>query len=194
MIAAPTLLSMFIAGIWHGAGLEFLVYGLMHGFYITVNHAWNMWQQNRENAGTAGKRNPTLAPLRHAASVLLTFGCVLSTWVFFRADSLGAGVVLLRSMLHGYGPGSYVPVTGELGGGKVLLMMAAGYFICWFMPNTQQIMSRFEPSLHPELVQAQGWVRIFWKPTLGWALALGYLLFVALFRLQAPSTFLYFQF
>ena len=194
MIATPTLISMFIAGVWHGAGLQFLLYGLLHGFYITVNHAWNMRQQNRENAGLAKPRNAALAPFRHAASVLLTFACVLSTWVFFRADSSRAAWTLLRSMLHTYSPGAYTPVTGETGGARILVFMVLAYGIVWFLPNTQQILSRFKPSLHPELIQPEALAKVFWKPNLGWALALGYLFFFALVRLQAPSTFLYFQF
>ena len=194
MIAAPTLISMFIAGIWHGAGLQFLVYGLLHGFYITVNHAWNMRQQRLDNAGELKPRGPLYTRVRHGASVLLTFACVLSTWVFFRADSTRDAVTLLRSMLRLYPHTAAATVTTNPAGSTLLVYLAIGYAIVWLMPNTQQIMSRFKPSLHPELIQSEGLVKLFWKPSIVWALGVGYLFFFSLVRLQVPSTFLYFQF
>ena len=197
MVATPTLLSMFVAGIWHGAGLNFIFYGLLHGGYITVNHAWNTYQQNLANRGKIKARGPVYARLRHSASVLLTFLCVLSTWVFFRAEGTGAALIYLRSMLFGYRHAALQPL-GKVDGvelhGNVLLPLALGYAVVWLLPNTQQILSHFKPSLHPELVQAETALHVFWKPNLAWALGLGYLFFFALVRLQVPSSFLYFQF
>jgi D-alanyl-lipoteichoic acid acyltransferase DltB (MBOAT superfamily) len=194
MIATPTLISMFIAGIWHGAGLQFLIYGLLHGFYITVNHAWNMYQQKLENEGRIKPRGPVYARLRHGASVLLTFTCVLTTWVFFHADSTRDACTLLRSMAFGYRHQPLATIPTDPAGAKLLFALVAGYLVIWLMPNTQQILSHFKPSLHPELVQPDRLVSLFWKPNLVWALGLSYLFFFALVRLQVPSTFLYFQF
>ena len=38
----PVLLTMFISGLWHGAGYGFIMWGLLHGFYLTINHAWRL--------------------------------------------------------------------------------------------------------------------------------------------------------
>jgi D-alanyl-lipoteichoic acid acyltransferase DltB (MBOAT superfamily) len=35
-----TFIAMFIAGIWHGAGWTFVVYGVLHGSALVVNHIW----------------------------------------------------------------------------------------------------------------------------------------------------------
>ena len=43
MVAIPTLITMFLVGIWHGAGKQFLFFGLLHGIYITINHAWRIF-------------------------------------------------------------------------------------------------------------------------------------------------------
>ncbi len=190
LIATPTLISMFIAGIWHGAGLQFLVYGLLHGALITINHGWNLFKQSRPEQ----VRGPLYTRLRHAASVLLTFTCVAVTFAFFRADSTGDAVTLLRSIVHGYPHAALATVTTNPHGNTLLVYLALGFAVVWFFPNTQQMLKRFEPSLHPELIQPEGRVRIHWVPNVAWALGLGYLFFFALVRLQAPSTFLYFQF
>ncbi len=40
MIGFPTVVSLFIAGVWHGAGLQFIIFGLLHAVYLTANHAF----------------------------------------------------------------------------------------------------------------------------------------------------------
>ncbi len=39
MIAIPIFITMVLAGVWHGAGLTFLIFGLLHGTYLIINHA-----------------------------------------------------------------------------------------------------------------------------------------------------------
>ncbi len=43
LVAAPTLVTMGLAGIWHGAGTQYLIFGLLHGVYIAVNHAMRIF-------------------------------------------------------------------------------------------------------------------------------------------------------
>ena len=40
MVIFPTIFTLLVAGIWHGAGLKYTLYGLMHGIYIAGNHMW----------------------------------------------------------------------------------------------------------------------------------------------------------
>src|SRR5205823_6416729 len=34
------VITMGLGGLWHGAGWGFLVWGLLHGAYLCVHHAW----------------------------------------------------------------------------------------------------------------------------------------------------------
>lgn len=43
MIAMPSLVTMFLVGVWHGACIQFFLYGLLHGTYIVINHAWRIF-------------------------------------------------------------------------------------------------------------------------------------------------------
>src|SRR5262249_20116652 len=65
LIVFPTIVTMLIAGVWHGAGLQFVVFGLLHGVYISVNHAWR----------TFGPKAilSKFATLKHVCSLLLTY-------------------------------------------------------------------------------------------------------------------------
>jgi D-alanyl-lipoteichoic acid acyltransferase DltB (MBOAT superfamily) len=57
---------MGLAGIWHGAGLQFLIFGLLHAAYLSINHAWRIFVVGRN-------RKATQHPLKVAGYVLLTF-------------------------------------------------------------------------------------------------------------------------
>jgi D-alanyl-lipoteichoic acid acyltransferase DltB (MBOAT superfamily) len=35
LLMFPTILTMFISGLWHGADYGFIIWGLLHGFYLT---------------------------------------------------------------------------------------------------------------------------------------------------------------
>ena len=195
MIAFPMLFTMFIAGIWHGAGLQFIVFGLLHGLFLTINHAWRVFRPNRpaDAAPLVGAR----MWFNHVACVLLTFACVLLGQIFFRADSVHAACALLGNMFGWHTAAGHSILTTDT---RVDILtrvaeVTGGFAILWGLPNTQQILRDFKPSLQWAQVledRMAAWPR--WKPTLGWALALSIVLIASLSSMQNPSTFLYFQF
>jgi D-alanyl-lipoteichoic acid acyltransferase DltB (MBOAT superfamily) len=83
------LVTMGLGGLWHGANLTFLAWGLLHGLGLVVTHAVG----GRIGAGLTG----FAARLRDAAFWAATFGFVTLAWVFFAAPDFGtAAQVLLR--------------------------------------------------------------------------------------------------
>src|SRR3984893_12436553 len=42
LLMFPIVITMFVSGLWHGAGYGFIVWGLLHGFYLTINHGWRV--------------------------------------------------------------------------------------------------------------------------------------------------------
>src|SRR5438874_717066 len=76
--------TMLLGGLWHGANWTFVVWGGLHGLYLSAER----WLKARFKGFTPGR----IAVLGLA---LLTFVLVNVTWVFFRAKTFaGAGVVL----------------------------------------------------------------------------------------------------
>jgi D-alanyl-lipoteichoic acid acyltransferase DltB (MBOAT superfamily) len=190
IVALPTIATMALAGIWHGAGAQFLVFGLLHAAYLTVNHAWRIL-----------RRPSPAGPVGHAASVLLTYLCVLTASVFFRAPSVAAALSMLGGMTGQHGLGSLVPgdqpaVAGtwddSVRDAAQVAWLAALFAIVWFMPNTQQIFAAARPVLDRITPGPLGWLR--WQPGLGWAIALGLGGVVALMSTGGSSEFLYFRF
>lgn len=77
------LFVFFISGIWHGAGVTFIVWGLMHGVAYVVCRLFDK------------AKKPTGKILR-VCGVLLTFLYVNIAWVFFRAPSVSDAVSVLK--------------------------------------------------------------------------------------------------
>jgi len=76
--------TMLLGGLWHGANWTFVVWGGLHGLYLSAER----WLRARFKGFTPGR-----AALIGLA--LLTFLLVNVTWVFFRAKTFaGAGTVL----------------------------------------------------------------------------------------------------
>jgi len=193
LIALPTLFTLFVAGLWHGAGWKFIIYGLLHGVYITVNHAWRIF---RRNPAEPALRTPASRRATHVLSVLVTFLAVMVSQAFFRAADCSQAVSMIAGLCGFHGRGAFhFPAEGTPMAAVDLLEMAIGFAIVWGLPNTQQILSRFHPSLHlSQWDEAALPPRILWLPSPAWAIVMGCLFFAALVAVQNPSTFLYFQF
>jgi len=211
LVVLPIGITMMAAGIWHGAGAQFLVFGLLHAAYLTINHAWRI-------LGPRRARGATPLPAAHVGSVLLTYLCVLVGSVFFRAPSVPGALDMLGGMvgLHGIGPGfpltaELMPHIGPLGvvlqargfidvarwQETVRALMALGgmaglYFIVWFLPNTQQIFADASPAL--DAIERGPIVWLRWRSTLPWAVAFGCASILGLLAVGGTGEFLYFQF
>ena len=178
MIAFPTVFTFFLAGIWHGAGLQYLIFGLLHGLYLTVNHAFRLYR------GQIAERKPR-TQLTIAASVLLTYICVIVAQVFFRAASTHAALQFLAGMAGLHGISLHGPDFDKLR----ILGALVGLVIVWFFPNTQQILSQVGTC-----IQSRTLAWLSWKPTWQWSVAVGILFFISILCIQNSATFLYFQF
>lgn len=179
MIAFPMLITMGLAGIWHGSGVTFLIFGLLHGVYLCVNHAVRVFYP-----GARRSRRLYAVVLRCAATYL----SVLVASVFFRAPSVSAAMNVLGGMLGLSGWESQAPAAGLLHGAFLVVLC----FIVWFLPNSQQIMRHYDPVL--DEVDPPYPVRLAWQPNSGSALALGVSAAIGILALGGTTEFLYFQF
>jgi D-alanyl-lipoteichoic acid acyltransferase DltB (MBOAT superfamily) len=195
VVALPLIFTMFIAGVWHGAGLQFMVFGLLHGIYLSINSAWR--QFFRRTAPAGGAERGLGARIRRRASITFVFTCVMVSLVFFRADSVPHAASILAAMigLHPFAPNGAVDSMPGINMHRAVPEILLGLAIVWGMPNTQQILTRFKPSLQKSAWDQEGVPKLLlWSPSMGWAVTVGILLFIVLVQLQQPATFLYFQF
>jgi len=66
------------------------------------------------------------------------------------------------------------------------------FVIVWFAPNTQQIMSRYEPALGRIALNPYNFLS--WAPSIHWGIIAGVLMLVGILALGGTTEFLYFQF
>ena len=79
--------TMLLGGLWHGASWAFVVWGGLHGLYLSAERVLR--------ARFAGYRPGPLALLAFGA---LTYALINVTWVFFRAKSFGKAWLVLNGM------------------------------------------------------------------------------------------------
>jgi alginate O-acetyltransferase complex protein AlgI len=207
------LLTMLLGGLWHGAGWTFVIWGGLHGLYLIVNHLWHGARARLgfERTTVAGR----------AAARLLTFGCVVVAWVFFRAAGFPAASKMLNAMFLGDGisvprklAGSVAALGPVLGavrvtfdgftpnglielGDAVRWIVVLGA-IAWFAPNTQQLLARYRPVLGPAVADRSERRprRLAWRPSYAWSIVVALLAAAALANMWIGDNaeFLYFQF
>ena len=85
------MVTMLLTGIWHGAGLQFIVFGLIHGVYLTANQAWRHFRQRVHNAPAP----PKPAGLLRLAMMIGVYLQVTFALIFFRSDSMHSAFALL---------------------------------------------------------------------------------------------------
>ena len=92
IVAFPTVFTMFLAGVWHGAGFQFMVYGLLHGAYLVINHGW------RAICHGSVLARPEVARTLRPAYFVLTFVAVVVSLTVFRAQSMEQATEMLWAM------------------------------------------------------------------------------------------------
>jgi alginate O-acetyltransferase complex protein AlgI len=192
LVAWPTLLAFLIIGVWHGAGWQFVLFGLLHGIYLTINHGWRSlrkrqsWNWNDDNV------------LVVVPSVLLTLACVVFGLIFFRSPDVGTAFRLVEAMFGANGlrfQSSQLLTHRQV---ELTLVMLA---IVWLLPNTQEWLRRFPTGLGE--LREPGWLERLltpigssWQPSAAIGVAVGLLAFLAVTKAisAAPPEFIYFNF
>ncbi|MEL7272278.1 MAG: MBOAT family O-acyltransferase [Pseudomonadota bacterium] len=173
----PVLFTFIIAGIWHGAGWTFVVYGVIHGVALAINHAWREFKM------------PEVNPL---TGWLLTMGVVVSGLVVFRAPDMATAMTFWVQM---WTFGALSPATTgvelELADAFAFIIVLGAMVL--FMPNTQQLTGSDRVS-SDDTDTAGLPAAMRWSPSAGWAAATALVMVVAMGKLGADASFLYYQF
>jgi alginate O-acetyltransferase complex protein AlgI len=90
------LITMLLGGLWHGASWNFVLWGGLHGVYLSVNH---LWRSLKKKFGWKGSPSKSASLISWA----FTFACICIAWILFRAQTIAdAGIILAGiSGLHG---------------------------------------------------------------------------------------------
>ncbi len=86
------MLVFLVSGIWHGTGLTFLVWGLIHGAYQICSYITRPARDRVLSYLSVDRQKAS----HHLLNRVLTFLFVDLAWIFFRAESLEKACFILR--------------------------------------------------------------------------------------------------
>jgi D-alanyl-lipoteichoic acid acyltransferase DltB (MBOAT superfamily) len=116
------IITMLLGGLWHGASLMFVIWGLLHGIGLVINRIWNSFFGE----------GPPKSRIGRFIAVFFTFHFVTLCWMFFRATDIGRVETMMGQIIESFSPGSYLVVIQAYS--SVILLILTGYII-HFLPE-----------------------------------------------------------
>ncbi len=114
--ARNLMLTMVLGGLWHGAAWTFVVWGLIHGLCLVVEHFLRALTKD----ATWKETLPVQLLL-----CLVTYFFVCIAWVFFRAPDFPSAAMLLGAMA------GKIPVGQAIVSGREIVQVALVIHILW---------------------------------------------------------------
>lgn len=90
------MIVFMLSGLWHGAQLTFVVWGAINGLYQVIGEILMPIRKKVSDIIGINRNSEGF----YALSALATFALVDFTWIFFRADSLGRAIYIIKSILN----------------------------------------------------------------------------------------------
>lgn len=119
------IVTMLIGGLWHGASLNFVAWGGMHGTALACHKFLRSEMLHHD-------RHYYSHGLRRVLAILLTFHFVCFTFIFFRSTSFEKSIIMIEQLFCNM---HWELLGGVVSGYKyVMLLIMAGY-ISHFIPS-----------------------------------------------------------
>ena len=164
LAARNTIIVFLLSGLWHGANWTFVVWGAYNAVLFLPSLL----------LGKKHTRHTQVPSLLDVPAIILTFLFVTFGWVFFRADTLGAGLGYLHLTFISVVHGSWGATTA----GKGALLW------CCVLIVIEWLTRRYRHPLQ---------IVLTWPPVVRWSVYYVLLLCVIFFHGE-EQTFIYFQF
>jgi alginate O-acetyltransferase complex protein AlgI len=192
-------ITMLLGGLWHGASWNFVFWGLLHGIYLSINHAWSYFMPTDENSHLFTDK------IRRFLSQCLTMLCVMVAWVFFRAETFPGAWLIIEGMFgltEYYDPKFWNSTLRDTG----YFWMQACLMACivFILPNSIEFVRRYKPVI--DLVNftsnassnlCEFISKITWRPSPSWSVCtfiVGLVSLIQIYRLDELTEFIYFNF
>ena len=207
----PSLLTYTLIGVWHGSGINFLLFGTMHAFFIIINNIWKRSQGIKIK--NFYKKYSLTSYLLSCFLVFLSFSISL---VFFRAPTYESAVIIYKAMLsinNTIIPESWFLILHSLIGQNLMdfvginhgllpfffginqiLIILLLYLFCLLAPNTKSLFHDYFPSITKSDEDRLKIFKVHWKPNIYWSIVICFLFTYTVMNLSNISEFIYFQF
>ena len=83
------MLTMLLGGLWHGAGSAFILWGVYHGFLLSIHRWWqSLWNNPANHSPTNSVVNVYYQKIKTALLIFFFFHITCIGWLIFRAGSI----------------------------------------------------------------------------------------------------------
>ena len=173
--ALNILVVFFLSGLWHGAALTFIIFGLMHAAYQIIGRAT---LPIRDKLWTKMKVDPK-GKVVHCLRVFVTFVLVCLAWIPFRSNSLADMGLAYQNLFTNWNVdwAAFVSILDLQGAHLAFLLIALASF--------------FVVDRVATLPFKKAWVRDLIYILLIWVIMAA---FLYLKSINMDSSFIYFQF
>ncbi len=121
---ANLILTMLLGGLWHGASLNFVVWGGLHGVALAVDKKKNELLHRPKNYHPSG--------WKRILEVFITFHFVALCWIFFRNTTFANSWMMIKMIVTNLQPQILLDWITSYGG--VAFLMILGYAL-HFLPE-----------------------------------------------------------
>lgn len=133
------VITMLLGGLWHGASLNFVLWGGLHGLMLVLDKIWK--SVCPKLSPIRSKKDKSSKPNMFVSAIgwFVTFQLICLAWVFFRSSSYENAFAMLEQIATHFQP--TVIMQWLTGYWPVAILMALG-FILHFMPQRLSLMTR----------------------------------------------------
>lgn len=85
------MITMLLGGLWHGAALNFVIWGGYHGVLLSLSHLLK------------GNKKDEISLLRKVINIFVTFNLVCFGWILFRSPDMATFTAICRGLLNWQG-------------------------------------------------------------------------------------------
>lgn len=137
------IITMFIAGLWHGASWNYAIWGLYHGSLLAIYHLLNAYLFKNKSSWSENK-------IIKSTSIIITFLFVVIGWIIFRSTSLDQTFTILNKMYDI--PGFVYEVMHNKQGSTYsdsFLTLIGMFILCFIGPTIKSLETNILSNLQP---------------------------------------------
>ena len=90
------MITMLLGGLWHGASWNFVIWGGLHGVYLSIHKL----MLGSKKIPEPFKYNGVSGFLKFSLNLFLTNILVLFTWIFFRSHTLSDSIFFIKRIIN----------------------------------------------------------------------------------------------
>lgn len=169
--------TWMLTGLWHGANYTFIIWGLIHGFFLIINHATA--KPRRRLLKRLDIRNDNIILI--IVDSLTTFIIIMFSWIFFRADNVEHAFSYISKIFSS--SIFTIPLflsMGEMAKIFITILLIAFFFIVeWIGRDEEYGIAKFGAT---------------WKKPFRWIAYVFLIFLIGIYMQTEESPFIYFQF